>query len=173
MHPHFGQPLTTEAQRHRENFFCLYHLCHLWINTDILDTGQPHFGHLTASFWTPVLHGVFHFSSVLSVLSVPCFCPCGRHNCTGSHPFCRYLLFFNLKFRRRVARGNPELSGFPPQTNNCFPQLATGGPPGVIQRRNVGRQRRNSNLHTTIRHILELSRICGEKYGKTLILLAF
>ena len=27
-----------------------------------------------------------------------------------------------------------------PQTNNCFPLLATGGPPGVIQRRGVGRR---------------------------------
>jgi hypothetical protein len=48
------------------------------------------------------------------------------------------------KFRRRVARGNPELSGFPPQTNNCFQLLAAGGSPGVIQRRGVGRQRRNA-----------------------------
>ena len=44
------------------------------------------------------------------------------------------------KLGRRVARGNPELSGFPMQTNNCFPLLATGGPPGVIQRRGVGRR---------------------------------
>ena len=41
------------------------------------------------------------------------------------------------KFGRRVARGNPELSGFPLQTNNCFHLFATGGPPGVIQRRGV------------------------------------
>jgi len=48
------------------------------------------------------------------------------------------------KFRRRVARGNLELSGFPLQTNNCFPLLATGGQPDVIQRRGVGRQRRKA-----------------------------
>ncbi len=36
--------------------------------------------------------------------------------------------------------GNPELSGFPMQTRNCFPQHVTGGPPGVIQRRGVGRR---------------------------------
>ena len=51
------------------------------------------------------------------------------------------------KFGRRVARGNPELSvpqSRDLQTNNCFPLLATGGPPGVIQRRGVGRQRRKA-----------------------------
>ena len=48
------------------------------------------------------------------------------------------------KFRRRDARGNLELSGFPLQTKHCLSQFATGGSPGVIQRRGVGRQRRNA-----------------------------
>ena len=39
---HCGTMSRTKTQRHREIFFCLYHL---WINSDILDTGQPHSGH--------------------------------------------------------------------------------------------------------------------------------
>ena len=30
------------------------------------------------------------------------------------------ILSVNKKFGRMVARGNPELSGFPPQTKHCF-----------------------------------------------------
>ena len=48
------------------------------------------------------------------------------------------------KFWRRDARGNLELSRFPLQTKHCLSQFATGGSPGVIQRRGVGRQRRNA-----------------------------
>ena len=44
------------------------------------------------------------------------------------------------KFRRRVARGNQELYWFPLQTKHCLSQFATGGSPGVIQRRGVGRR---------------------------------
>ena len=66
---------------------------------------------------------------------------CGKQVFPGSQ---FHAAIRKKKFGRRVARGNPELSGFPMQTNNCFPLLATGGPPGVIQRRGVGRQRRNA-----------------------------
>ena len=51
-------------------------------------------------------------------------------------------------FRRRDARGNLELSRFPLQTNNCFPQFAADGPPGVIQRsRSRGIGRRNGEIN--------------------------
>jgi len=36
--------------------------------------------------------------------------------------------------------GTVRSAGAELQTNNCFPLLATGGSPGVIQRRNVGRR---------------------------------
>jgi hypothetical protein len=40
----------------------------------------------------------------------------------------------------------PAVSGL--QTNNCSPQLATGGPPGVIQRsRSRGTGRRNGEIN--------------------------
>ena len=52
------------------------------------------------------------------------------------------------KFRRRDARGNPELSGFPLQTKMCFPLLAAGCQPGVFQRsRSRGTGRRNGEMY--------------------------
>ena len=54
-----------------------------------------------------------------------------------------------MKVPEEVCKGEtgtvrPAIAGR--QTNNCFPLLATGGPPGVIQRsrsRGIDRQRRN------------------------------
>ena len=40
---------------------------------------------------------------------------------------------------------NLKLSRFPLQTKHCLSQFATGGSPGVIQRRGVGR--RNGEMH--------------------------
>ena len=51
------------------------------------------------------------------------------------------------KGAKTQRREDAELSvpqGGTLQTNNCFHLLAVGGPPGVIQRRGVGRQRRNA-----------------------------
>ena len=55
-----------------------------------------------------------------------------------------------LKVQEEGCKGEPgtvrpAVTGL--QTKNCFPLLATGGPPGVIQRsrsRGIGRQRRKA-----------------------------
>ena len=52
-----------------------------------------------------------------------------------------------IKVREEGREGEPgtvrpAVTGL--QTKHCFSQFATGGSPGVIQRRGVGRQRRNA-----------------------------
>jgi len=52
--------------------------------------------------------------------------------------------FLNLRPSLRIDESQEELSiprARDLKTNNCFPLLATGGPPGVIQRRGVGRRK--------------------------------
>ena len=87
--PHFGQSLTTEASRSRgtnprvskaqRNLFCLYHLCHLWINSDILDTSHPHFGHHACTMCLGILGSlrrlgcIFRFHTFLAFLACLAF----------------------------------------------------------------------------------------------------
>jgi hypothetical protein len=47
------------------------------------------------------------------------------------------------KVREEGCKGEPGTVGVSPANKTLFPLPATGGPPGVIQRRSVGRQRRN------------------------------
>ena len=52
--------------------------------------------------------------------------------------------FLNLRPSLRIDESQEELvTGL--QTNNCFPLLVIGGPPGVIQRRGVGRRNGEMN----------------------------
>ena len=102
-------------------------------------TSPAYFGHPSCILFSPIVSPAVAGPAERGTLprsGLPCFCPCGQHNCPVRSSA-------SEKFGRRVARGNPELSGFPMQTKLLFLLFATGGPPGGVQRRTAGRQRRN------------------------------
>ena len=106
-------------------------------------SGLPHSGHLLLF---PHSGGeTTAIRPIRPILSSPVARPRTIRTARTASTGCRLFIVFALSIRqrkcwRRDARWNLELSRFPPANKKLFPLLATGGSPGVIQRRGVGRR---------------------------------